>query len=300
MAMQRSTYPKSLEPGINAVWESAEKDYPDDWAGLYEVKTSNRAWEEQVLRVSLGIAPIRQEGTAFHEDAGGEFWTQRYINLTVGLKFSLTQEALEDNLYKDLAATNSRGLLRAMKETKAIMACKFFNDAFTTTMGDGAAFLSTSHPLWGGGTWSNKLATPADLSEASIEDLLVQISNAVSDRNLPTPVNAKQLVVGTANIFEAARILRSVQRVGTNENDINALKALGIFGNDPIVLRRLSDTDTFFITTDAPMGLQHFVRIGLQKGGQEDFNTGNYEYKARERYCFGGTNQRSLYGTEGN
>ena len=301
MPMQRANFPKSLEAGLNAVWMSNERNFPEEWPRIFERKKSNKAVEEQVLRAGLGAGQIKSEGATIAEDMGGESWTQRYLNITVALMFSLTQEALEDNLYMDLGRQYMIDLQRAMKETKEIMAANVFNNAFSTSypIGDGAALLSTSHPLWGGGTSSNKLATPADFSESALEDLLIQIRNCVDDRNLPTPINPKQLVVGNSNYFQAIRILRSMQRVGTTDNDINAIKSVGIFGNDPVVLRRLTDTDAWFVQTDASMGLQYFQRIALQKGGQEDFKTGNWEQKARERWSIGCTNWRALFGSEG-
>lgn len=299
MPMQRAQFPKSLEPGLNAVWMASERDFPEEWPSIFERKTSNKAFEEQVLRAGFGVAPIKSEGTAIAEDEGGEGWTQRYLNVTVALKFALTQEALEDNLYKDLGAQYTRELQRALKETKEIMAANVFNNAFSVNQGDGTTLLSAAHPLWGGGTSSNKLGTPADFAESSLEDVLIQVRNCVNDRNLPTAVNPKKLIVGNSNYFQAVRLLRSMQRLGTPNNDINAIKSLGIFGNDPVTLRRLTDLDAWFVQTDAPMGLQLFNRVALQKGGQEDFNTGNYEYKARERYSVGCTNWRALFGSEG-
>lgn len=299
MAMQRASFPKSLEEGLNAVWMASEQLYPLDWPKIFEAKTSNKAFEEQVLRAGFGVAPIKSEGAAIAEDAGGEFWTSRFTHVTVALKFALTQEALEDNLYKDLGATYTQELMRAMRETEEIIAANVLNNATSTTMGDGTYLLSTAHPLWGGGTYSNKLATPADLSESALEDLLIQIRNAVNDRNLPIALNPTKLIHGNANVFNAIRILRSVQRVGTTDNDINAIKQLGIFNSDPVTIRRMTDTDMWFIQTDAPMGLQFFTRKALEKGGQEDFNTGNFEYKARKRFSAGATNPRCVFGSEG-
>jgi hypothetical protein len=297
--MLRANFPKSLEAGLNAVWMASEKMYPLDWTKLFEEKTSNKAFEEQVLRAGLGIAPIKSEGAAVAEDAGGEFWTSRYVHVTTALKFALTQEALEDNLYKDLGATYTQELMRAIRETEEIMAANVLNTATSTNGGDGTTLLSTSHPLWGGGTYANKLSEAADLSESSLEDVLVMISNATNDRGLPMVLNPKRLVFGNANMFNAHRILNSVQRVGTPDNDTNAIRSMGVFSGEPIAVRRMTDTDMWFVLTDATMGLQFFRRKALQKGGQEDFNTGNFEYKARTRFSVGYTNPRCLYGSEG-
>lgn len=299
MPMNRASFPKSLEAGLNAVWMASEKMYPLDWPKIFEEKTSNKAFEEQVLRAGLGVAPIKSEGAAFAEDEGGEFWTARYLHVTVGLMFTLTQEALEDNLYADLGSTYTKELMRAMREAEEIMAANVFNNATSTNLGDGVPLLSTSHPLWGGGTYSNKLATAADLSESSLEDSLIQIRNAVNDRGLPIPLNPTAMIHGNSNVFNAVRILRSMQRVGTSDNDINAIKQLGVFQQDPITLRRLTDTDAWFVQTDAMMGMQFFTRKALTKGGEEDFRTGNYCYKARKRFSVGVTNPRAVFGSEG-
>ena len=299
MPMLRSHFPKSLEAGLNAVWMANEKQMPMDWPKLFESKTSNRAFEEQVVRAGLGIAPIKAEGNAFVEDMGGEFWTQRYLTVTIGLMFSLTQEALEDNLYKDLGATYTASLQRAITESEEIMAANVLNTATTANGGDGTTLLSTSHPLWGGGSYANKLSTAADLSEGALEDVLTMISNAVDDRNNPMPLNPRNLVIGNSNVFNAHRIMNTVQRVGTADNDINAIKSMGLFPGEPIAMRRMTDLDQWFVKTDAVMGLQFFRRIALQKGGEEDFRTGNFMYKARTRFAVGYTNPRCLFGSEG-
>ena len=300
MAMNRASFPKSLESGLNAVWMASEKMYPKDWPKIFEAKNSTKHFEEQVLRAGLGIAPIKAEGQAISEDEGGEFWSSRFVHVTAALKFALTQEALEDNLYKDLGATYTTELMRAMNETEEVLSANVFNNAFTANGGDGVPLISTAHPLWGGGTYSNKLATPADLAESSIEDMLVMIRTAVNDRGLPIALNPTQLIHGPSNVFNAVRLLRSVQRVGTGNNDVNAIKSLGVFNAEPVTLRRLTDTDAWFIQTDAPMGFQFFTRKALEKGGQEDFNTGNFEYKARKRFSVGVTNPRAAFASEGN
>jgi len=278
---------------------ASEKMYPLDWPKIFEAKTSTKAFEEQVLRAGFGVAPIKPEGQPISEDAGGEFWSARYAHLTIALGYSLTQEALEDDQYKSLGSTYTQELMRAMREAEEILSANVFNNAFTANLGDGVPLISTAHPLWGGGTYSNKLAAPSDLTESALEDVLVMIRNAVNDRNLPIPLNPVKLIHGTSNAFNAVRLLRSVQRVGTGNNDINAIRELGIFDTDPVTLRRLTDTDAWFVQTDATMGFQFFTRKGLEKGGQEDFRTGNFEYKARKRFSVGVTNPRAAYGSEG-
>lgn len=299
MPMLRAHFPKSLEAGLNAVWMASEKMYPLDWPKIFEEKTSNKAYEEQVLRAGLGVAPIKAEGAAFAQDHGGEFWTARYVIVTVGLKFELTQEALEDNLYMDLGATYTRELYRAIRETEEIITANVFNNGFSVNGGDGVPLLSLAHPLYDGGTYANKLATPADLAEGSLEDVLIMIRDAVDDRGNPIPLNPTALIHGNANVFNAVRLLRSVQRTATPNNDINAINQLGVFDSDPISLRRLTDQDAWFVQTDASLGMQYFKRKALEKGGDEDFNTGNYMYKARKRFAAGCTNPRAIYGSEG-
>lgn len=298
MSMNRAFFPKSLSADLNAVW-MLDKDPPPEWSLLFETKSSTKAFEEQVLRVGFGAAPIKKEGAAFDEDSGGEGWAQRYINITVALMFVLTQEAAEDNLYSSLGPQYVKELRRAMKETKEIMGANIFNGAFSANQGDGVPLVSTAHPLWGGGVSSNKLAISADFSESALEDLLTMVKNAVNDRGLPTPVNATRLVTGNAGLFQAVRVLRSVQRVGTPNNDINAIRSLGILSNDPVTLTRLTDPDAWFVLTDAPMGLQHFSRVKLEPDSWQDEKTGNFCYRARERYSFGCTNWRAIFGSEG-
>lgn len=299
MPMNRASFPRELEQGLNAVWDAGEKEFPTEYTRIYETKTATKAVEEQVLRGGFGAAPIKPEGAAIAEDAGKEGWSNRFVMVTAALKFALTQEALEDNLYTSLGTAYTKELMKAMKETKEIMAANVLNNATSTNLSDGVPLLSTAHPLLFGGTTSNKLATPADFSESALEAILIQIRDAVNDRNLPCAINPTKLIVGNSNYFEAIRILRSVQRVGTPDNDVNAVKSVGIFGNEPVTLRRLTDTDAWFVQTDASYGLQLFQRVPLSKGSWEDQNTGNYEYKARERYQVGITNFRAIFGSEG-
>lgn len=301
MAMQRSQFPKSLQEGLNAIFGLNYRKFPEEWRKVFDLKTSTKAFEEQTLRAGFGAAPIKAEGAAIAEDAGAESWTARYTHSTVAMKFALTKEALEDNLYESLGAQYAAELARALQETKELLAANVLNNATSATHlgGDGVALLSTAHPLWGGGTFSNKLAVDADLSESSLEDLLVQISNAVNERNLPIPINPTRLIIGTGNIFTATRLLRSMQRTGTPDNDINALKSLGIFSEDPHVMRRLTDTDAWYIKTDAPLGLQLFERVKTQKSTYDDEVTGNYIMSARTRFSVGWTDPRGVYGSVG-
>lgn len=299
MPMMRSAFPKELEEGLNAVWDSAELEYPIDWNGIYETKRSKKAWEEQVNRVGLGMAQFKSEGSPYAEDAGFEGWSERYVMATIAQSFTLTQEALEDNLYLDLGSTYTKELMKAMRETKAVLATQPFNNAFTTTKGDGTTLVSATHPLGIGGTYSNALTDPADISESALEDMLTMIRNAVTDRGLPCPLNPKQLIIGYSNEFTVYRLLNSMLRTGGNDNDINAIKAMGIFTGAPKILRRLTDTDAWFIQTDASYGFQLFQRIDVEKGSDEDPRTGNWSYRARERYVFSCTNPRAIWGSSG-
>jgi hypothetical protein len=217
------------------------------------------------------------------------------------MKFAITQEAVEDNLYHQLGARYARALARSMRETKEVIAANILNRAFSGSYlgGDGKALLATDHPLLFGGTLSNKLATAADLSESSLEDLAIMIRTLVDDRSLPMAAKATRLIIPPQLMFEAARLVRSTYRPATGDNDINAIRSLGILGEDPHVVTRLTDTDAFFIKTDVMDGLKHFQRVNLQRGSEDDFNTGNMMYRARERFSFGWSDPRGLVGSEG-
>lgn len=301
MAMQRSHFPKSLQEGLNAIFGLNYRKFPEEWRKVFDAKTSRKAFEEQVLRSGLGAAPIKSEGAAIDEDSGAEAWTARYTHVTVEMRFALTQEALEDNLYDALGAQYAGELARAILESKELISANVLNNGFSASypIGDTKAMLATDHPLYGGGTFSNKLAVAANLSESALEDILTQIANAVNERSLPIPINPVRLIIGTGNIFTATRILRSMQRVGTPDNDINAIKSLGIFSEDPHVLRRLTNTNAWFVKTDAPLGLQMFERIKLEKRTFEEEVTGNYVMSARSRFSPGITDPRGIYGSEG-
>jgi len=301
MAMNRSQFWKDLEDGINAHFGMAYSDRPDEWKQIFSVENSQRAFEEDVLEVGLGVAQVKPEGSAVSEDAGGQGWTARYTHITTALAFSITEEAVEDNRYQQLAPKYAKALARSMKMTKEIYGASVLNNGFSSSFvgGDGVALLSASHPLWVGGTASNLLGTPADLSETSLEDIMVQIRKATDDRGLPIALNATKLVLPPDLMFTATRLLRSSARPGTADNDINAIKAMGMLNSDPAIVTRLTDTDAWFVLTDAPDGLKHFVRKPLSKGMETQFDTGNARYKARERYSFGWTDWRAVYGSAG-
>jgi len=301
MAMNRASFPKDLEEGLNAHFGMEYRDYPEEYTKIFDTYSSDKAWEEDVLMTGFGPAPIKGEGEAFAEDEARQGWVARYNHVTVGMKFAITQEALEDNLYMQVGARYARALARSVKETVEVMGANVLNRAFNSSYagGDGIELLATNHPLLYGGTASNKLATPADLSESSLEDIFIQVRTAVDDRGLPIALKPKRLIIPPQLTYEAARLLRSVQRPGTDYNDINAIKALGVIGEDVAVITRLTDADAWFIKTDAMDGMKFFDRVGLQRGMDEDFNTGNAIYKVRRRFSFGWSDWRSVAGSGG-
>lgn len=301
MAMNRASFPKDLEEGLNAHFGMEYREFPEEYSKVFDTFSSDKAWEEDVLMSGFGPAPIKGEGEAFAEDEARQGWTARYNHVTVGMKFAITQEALEDNLYMQIGAKYARALARSVKETVEVMSANILNRAFSSSYlgGDGKELLATDHPLLYGGTFSNELATPADLSESALEDIFIQIRTAVDDRNLPIALKPKRLIIPPQLVYEAARLLRSVQRPGTGDNDINAIKALGVIGEDVQVVTRLTDTDAWFVKTDAMDGLKFFDRVGLQRGMDEDFNTGNAVYKVRRRFSVGWSDPRSLFGSAG-
>ena len=301
MPMNRSTFAKDLEEGLNTHFGMAYTDRPQEWKMVFDEEGSSRAFEEDVLETGFGAAQVKPEGSAVGYDEGMQGWTARYVHETIALAFAITEEAIEDNLYSKLGPKYAKALARAMIHTKEIKGAAILNNAVSATHvgGDGVSLLSTAHPLLGGGVFSNKLATPADLSEQAIEDLLIQIRKATDDRGVPIALMAEKLIVPPELEYESIRLTRSTMRVGTPNNDISAIVAKGVFGSDPITMTRLTDPDQWFIKTDCPDGLKHMRRTSMQRGMQGDFETGNMRYKARERYAFGWTDPRSLYGSEG-
>ena len=299
--MNRNTFAKDLEEGLNTHFGMAYRARPDEWSRVFEVDRSDKAWEEDVLETGFGAAQVKPEGSAVGFDEGMQGWTSRYVHETIALAFAITEEAVEDNLYQRLGPKYSRALARAMKHTKEIKGAGILNNAFSATSpgGDGVSLLNTAHPLLNGGTMSNKLATPADLSEQAIEDLLIQIRKTTDDRGVPISLMAEQLIIPPELEYEAIRLVRTTQRVGTADNDVSAIVSKGVFSRDPTTITRLTDPDAWFIQTDCPDGLKYMRRVGMKRGMQGDFDTGNMRYKARERYSFGFTDPRGLFGSEG-
>ena len=300
MALNRALFTKQLNLGLNTVFGMEYDRYPEQWRALYSTEQSMKAFEEDVQMIGFGAAPTKAEGAMINYDSGREGFVSRYVHETVALAFAITEEAEEDGLYGSLGAKYARALARSMQQTKEVKGANVFNNATGTSVGgDGVSLLNGSHPLGGGGTASNTLATAADLSETSLETLLVQISTAVDDRSIPVALSGRKLAVPPQLVFIAERILKSNLRPGTADNDINALRNMGMIPEGVVVNQRFTDPDAYFILTDCPDGMKHFVRAPIKKAVEGDFETGNLRYKVRERYSFGFTDWRGVYGSEG-
>ena len=300
MAMNRAQFASMLEPGLNTLFGLEYDSYPPEYSAVFEANTSNKAYEEDLLLQGFGSAPTKDEGAAISYDSGSQQWTARYQHETVALAFSLTEEAEEDGQYGSIASRYTKALARSMASTKEIKAANVLNNAQTAGFngGDGVVLLSASHPTTNG-LQSNVLATAADLSETSLESILIQIADMKDDRGLRIAAQGTQLIIPTAYTFVAERLLESQLRTGTADNDINAIKSGGYLPKGYHIMRRLSDADAFFVQTDVPDGLKMFQRSPMKKGMEGDFETGNVRYKVRERYSFGVTDWRGIFGTEG-
>tara|TARA_R100001082_G_C4346144_1_gene152392 strand:- start:177 stop:1085 length:909 start_codon:yes stop_codon:yes gene_type:complete len=300
MAMNRAQFAKTLEPGLNTLFGLEYDTYPAEWQAVFSSNTSNKAFEEDVLLQGFGSAPTKDEGASISYDTGSQQWTARYQHETIALAFSITEEAEEDGQYGSIASRYTKALARSMSSTKEIKAANILNNSQTAgyTGGDGVVLLSASHPTTNGNQ-SNVLATAADLSETSLESILINIADMKDDRGLRIAAQGTQLVIPTAYTFTAERLLESQLRTGTADNDINAIKSGGYLPKGYHVMRRLTDSDAFFVTTDVPDGLKMFQRSPMKKGMEGDFETGNVRYKVRERYSFGWTDWRGVFGTEG-
>lgn len=301
MAMTRAQFAKQLQEGLNTVWGLEYQSHPEEWKKIFKVENSKKAYEEDVLTTGFGAAVVKPEGSAFTYDDAAEAWTSRYSHETIALGFQITSEAVEDNLYMSAGAKLSRALARSMQHTKEIKCAAVLNNGFSSSFlgGDGVALFSASHPLAGGGTFSNLLSTPADLSEASIEEILIQIRKAKDDRGIPVALKAVDLIIPPELEFIACRILDSTLRTNTADNDINALNRKGIFGRDPVIITRLTDPDFWAIKSDATDGLKLFQRSSVQTKMEPEFNTDNFRYRAKERYSVGFSDPRCIYGSQG-
>jgi hypothetical protein len=299
MAINRAQLAKELEPGLNALFGMEYTRYENEHAEIFDQESSDRAFEEEVMLVGFGEAAVKQEGSAVQFDTAQESFTARYSHETVALAFSLTEEAVEDNLYDTLSARYTRSLARSMAYTKQTKAANILNNAFSTAGGDGVSLVNTAHPTALGGTFSNRSSTDADLNETSLEQAMIDIAGFIDERGLKIAMQGRKLIIPVNIQFVADRILNSTLRVGTSDNDINALRNMGMLPDGYTINHYLSDTDAYFIKTDATNGFKHFVRAPLTTGMEGDFDTGNMRYKARERYSFGFSDPRCVYGSQG-
>ena len=298
MAISRSQLVKELEPGLNALFGLEYNRYENQHAEIYVSETSDRAFEEEVMLSGFASAPTKQEGAGVVFDQANETFTARYTHETIALAFAITEEAIEDNLYDRLAARYTRALARSMSNTKQVKAANVLNQAqFTAvTGGDGVPLISNAHPLATGGTFSNVLATAADLNETSLEQSLIDIAGFVDERGLKIAAQGVKMIIPKELQFTAERLMKSPQRTATADNDINALVSMGMIPQGYRVNNFLTDTDSFFIMTDIPNGFKHFVRAPIKTAIEGDFDTGNVRFKARERYSFGFSDPRCVFG----
>jgi hypothetical protein len=301
MAISRAQLLKELLPGLNALFGLEYARYGEEHKEIYETETSERSFEEETKLSGFSAAPVKNEGQAIAYDNAQEAWTARYNHETIALGFSLTEEAIEDNLYDSLSARYTKGLARAMAYTKQVKGASVLNNGFNNAYlgGDGVALFSTVHPLVNGETNSNRPSTPADLNETSLEAAVIQIAAWTDERGLLIAAKPKKLIVPPNLMFVATRLLETELRVGTTDNDINALKNNGSIPGGYTVNHFLTDTNAWFLTTDVPNGMKHFVRTPLQNSMDGDFDTGNVRYKARERYSFGWSDPLGMFGSPG-
>jgi hypothetical protein len=301
MAISRAQLLKELLPGLNALFGLEYAKYGEEHKEIYETETSERSFEEETKLSGFSAAPVKNEGSAIAYDNAQEAWTARYTHETIAMGFSITEEAVEDNLYDSLSARYTKALARGMAYTKQVKAAAILNNAFTggPTYGDGVVLCSTAHPLVSGGTNSNRPTTGADLNETSLENAVIQIAGWTDERGLLIAAKPRKLIVPPSLMFVATRLLETNLRVGTTDNDINAIKNNGSIPEGYTVNHFLTDTNAWFLTTDVPNGLKHFVRSPLQNSMDGDFDTGNVRYKARERYSFGVSDPLGIYGSPG-
>jgi len=301
MAISRAQLLKELLPGLNALFGMEYARYGEEHKEIYETEASERSFEEETKLSGFSAAPVKNEGAAIAYDNAQEAWTTRYNHETIALGFSITEEAIEDNLYDSLSARYTKGLARAMAYTKQVKAAAVINNGFSANYigGDGVPLFSTAHPLVSGGSNSNRPATAADLNETSLEAAVIQIAAWTDERGLLIAAKPRKLIVPPALQFVATRLLETSLRVGTNDNDINALKNNGSIPEGYSINHYLTDTNGWYLCTDVPNGLKHFVRSPLQNSMDGDFDTGNVRYKARERYSFGWSDPLGMFGSPG-
>ena len=300
MAISRAQMLKELLPGLNALFGLEYAKYEDEHTLIYETETSEKAFEEEVKLSGFGTAPVKAEGAAIAYDNAQEAFTARYNHETIAMGFSITEEAMEDNLYDQLSARYTKALARGMANIKQVKAAALLNNGFTTFQsGDGVTLFSTAHPLVSGGTNSNTPATPADLNETSLEAAVIQIAAWTDERGLLIAAKPKKLIVPPALQFVATRLLETQLRVGTADNDINAIVNNGSIPEGYTVNNYLTDSNAYFLCTDVPNGMKHFIRSPLANSMDGDFDTGNVRYKSRERYSFGFSDPLGMFGSPG-
>jgi len=299
MAISRSQLVKELEPGLNALFGLEYNRYDNEHTEIFMTESSDRAFEEEVMLSGFAGAPVKQEGAGVVFDQANETFTARYTHNTVALAFAITEEAIEDNLYDKLAGRYTKALARSMSHTKQVTAASVLNNAQKAAGyngGDGVSLINASHPLATGGTFSNELATAADLNETSLEQSLIDIAGFVDERGLKIALSGRKMIIPKELQFTAERLMKSPLRTGTADNDINALRSMGMVPEGYRINHFLTDTDSFFILTDAPNGMKHFVRSPIKTAMEGDFDTGNVRFKARERYSFGWSDPRAIFG----
>ncbi len=301
MAISRAQLLKELLPGLNALFGMEYSRYGEQHKEIYETESSERSFEEETKLSGFSAAPVKNEGSAIAYDNAQEAWTTRYTHETIALGFSITEEAVEDNLYDSLSARYTKALARAMAYTKQVKAAAVLNNGFSASYpgGDGVALFSASHPLVSGGTNSNTPGTQVDLNETSLEAAVIQIAAWTDERGLLIAAKPKKMIVPPALMFTAKRLLDTELRVATADNDINAIKQMGAIPEGYTVNHFLTDPNAWFLTTDVPNGMKHFVRTPLQNSMDGDFDTGNVRYKARERYSFGWSDPLGMWGSSG-
>lgn len=303
MAMNRAQFKKQMQEGLNSVFGLEVKRYVEEWPQAFDVERENRkAYVEDVLMAGFSGAETKEEGAGVAYATTSESYTSRYIFETIALAFAITEEAEEDGLYGSIGKKLAKALGVAFVHTKEVKGANVFNNGFDTTNypgGDGVSLFNTAHPLQNGGTLANRLGTDADLSETSLEDMLILIAGCTDDKGIPQALTAERLLVARQNQFVAQRILFSDLRVDTANNDLNAIKSMGLLRGGFAVNHRFTDSDAWFVKTDCMDGLKHIVRKALTGGVEGDFETGNMRYKKRERYIFGWSNWRGAFGTSG-
>ena len=301
MAISRAQLLKELLPGLNALFGMEYSRYSEEHKEIYDTETSERSFEEETKLSGFSAAPVKNEGSAISYDNAQEAWTTRYTHETIALGFSITEEAIEDNLYDSLSSRYTKSLARAMAYTKQVKAAAVLNNGFSSSYpgGDGVALFSAAHPLISGGTNSNTPSTQVDLNETSLEAAVIQIAGWTDERGLLIAAKPVKMIVPPNLMFVAKRLLDTELRVSTADNDINAIKQMGAIPGGYAVNHYLTDTNGWFLTTDVPNGLKHFVRSPLVNSMDGDFDTGNVRYKARERYSFGWSDPLGMFGSSG-